>query len=542
MTGVTLTPIIGGRMKYRKFYRLLAAGTAVALLLSVFAFSPTAAEESVKLSRDEGRIGDWVDVEYTGTDPVRFYFSSDKADVGDRIGDQVRAYIMMTVETFAVPDVLDDGGHIEDVHGGEYYVYAALVSKEILAFSAFTVVKGEIQLEAEEGSVGDELRISGEDLRPEQVITVKYDNKTIPIAGGDTVTNTEGRFVCTVVVPDSIMGEHVIAVADESGDKPEAVFTVAPKITLIPAEQEGGKPVELIGAGFLAEYAITLTIDGKRVETDPRYLEADLKGSFNCVFIAPLYDNPATVKVMASDREFNEAEALLMVLGGIRLGPVTTEKSPGHAGMELTVYGTGFAGGAEVTITYSEGEAVIATETAKANADGNVNVIFIVPPSTAGSHAITATDGVTTGTAIFVMESKAPVMPVPRLPEAASTVAGKTRFDWGDVTDPSGISYTLQVASDVDFNNVVVEKENLPVSEYTLADNETLAPAGQKAYYWRVRAVDGASNEGEWSSVGLFYVTSSGTSMAGGVWYILYGLAALVLAGLGFWFYKRRSR
>ena len=82
----------------------------------------------------------------------------------------------------------------------------------------------------------------------------------------------------------------------------------------------------------------------------------------------------------------------------------------------------------------------------------------------------------------------------------------------------------------------------LLLSEYTLTDYEKLAPAGQKAYYWRVRAVDGASNEGEWSSVGLFYVGFSRTTMAGGIWYIFYGLGALVLAGLVFWFYRRRRR
>jgi len=69
-----------------------------------------------------------------------------------------------------------------------------------------------------------------------------------------------------------------------------------------------------------------------------------------------------------------------------------------------------------------------------------------------------------------------------------------------------------------------------------------MAPAGQKAYYWRVKAVDGASNEGGWSTVGLFYVGFSRTAMSGGVWYILYGVIGLVLAGLVFWFYRRRSR
>ncbi|NQT32010.1 MAG: hypothetical protein HQ588_06715 [Deltaproteobacteria bacterium] len=528
-------------MKYRQICRLLAASVVFALLLSVFAVGP-AAGASFNLTPNEAKIGDWVDIKYGGSDPVRFYFSGDKADIGDKINNQVRAYMLITIETFAVPDRLEDGAYEEDVHGGKYYVYAASASKEIVDIATFTVIKGEIWLTPEEGGAGDEVEISGEDLRPNQAITVEYEDDEVDVTGGDIMTDSEGKFTCTVVIPDSLMGEHIIIVADESGDKPEAVFTVKPKITLVPAEQEGGKPVEVIGAGFRAEYAITLTLDGERVDTTPYYIETDLQGSFSCVFAAPLYDSPTTIKVVASDRNVNKAEAQLVVLGGIRLGPVTTTASPGNAGMELTIYGAGFASGATVTITYNEGDTVVATETTTADANGNFTTVFTVPPSVAGSHVIKATDGPTTGTATFIMESEAPPVPLPRLPETAGTAQEKAHFDWGDVTDASGVSYTLQIASDIDFNTLAVDREGIILSEYTLTEDEKLAPAGQKAYYWRVKVVDGASNEGEWSSVGLFYVGFSRTAMSGGVWYIIYGLVALILAGLVFWFYKRRSR
>jgi len=542
LTEVTLKPIIDGRMKYSKTCRLLALSIAIALLLILVVGAVPVAAASIKLDLKEGEIGQWVDIEYTGSETVLFYFSGDKADVGDTINNDVTAYMFITKNTFAVPDRLENGTHQEDVHGGEYYVYAAGANKEIVAIATFTIIGGEIWLEPEEGSVGDEVGISGEGLRPEQAITVEYEDDEVGITGGDIMTDSEGKFTCTVVIPDSVMGEHIIVVADESGDKSEAVFTVEPKITLVPAEQEGGKPVEVIGAGFRAEYAITLTLDGDRVDTTPYYIETDFQGSFSCVFAAPLYDSPATIKVVASDRNINKAEAQLVVAGGIRLNPVTTPTSPGHAGMPLTIYGVGFAAKAAVTITYNDGDEVIATENATADPNGNFTLIFTVPPSVAGSHVIKATVGSTTGTATFIMESKAPPVPLPLLPEIAGTAQEKARFDWGDVTDLSGVSYTLQVAPDAEFNTLAVDREGIILSEYTLTEGEKLAPAGQKAYYWRVQAVDGASNEGKWSSVGLFYVGFSRMAMAGGVWYIVYGLVALVLAGLVFWFYKRRSR
>ena len=542
MTVVMWRPIIEVRMKYSKLCRRLALSIIIALLLAATIGIVPAAAASLTLTPKEGQIGDWVDIENKGSESVRFYFSSDEANIGDKIGNQVRAYMTIIIETFKVPDRLEDGTDKENVHGGEYYVYAASPNKEIVASATFTVIKGEIWLEPEEGSVGDEVEISGEDLRPGEAVTVEYDDDEVDIISGDMMTDSEGKFTCTVVIPDSIVGEHVIIVADESGDKPEAVFTLEPKITLIPPQQEGGKAVEVIGTGFEVEYAITLTLDGNRVDTTPYYIKTDLQGSFNCVFAAPLYDSPTTVKMVASDRNFNKAEAQLTVLGGIRLGPAITPTSPGHAGMDLTVYGVGFASGAEITITYNEGDEVISQATATADTNGNFTTVFIVPSSAAGSHVIKATDGPTTGTATFIMESEAPPVPVIQLPEVAGTAEEEARFDWSDVTDPSGVSYTLQVASDLDFNTLVVEKKDLPTSEYTLTGGEKLEPAGRSAYYWRVKTVDGASNDGGWSPVGLFYVGFSGTAMSGGVWYILYGLIALVLAGLVFWFYKRRSR
>jgi hypothetical protein len=536
-----LEHIIGGKMRYRVFCRLLASGIMIALLLSVFAASP-AAGASLKLTPAEGKVGDWVDISYSGDGTARFYFSSDKADIGDKIGNQVRAYLFITIDTFKVPDRLEDGTHKEDVHGGEYYLYAAGASKEIVAVATFTVIKGEIQLEPEEGSVGDEVGISGEELGPGQAVTIKYGVDKVDIISGDTMTDGDGKFSCTIIIPYSVVGEHTVVVADQSGDRPEAIFTVKPKITLAPAQQGGGKAVEVNGTGFGAEFPIKLTLDSNRVETTPNYIETDLKGSFSCIFAAPLYEHP-TIKVVATDRDLNKAETQLTVLSGIRLGPVITPDSPGNVGMEITIYGVGFASGATVNISYyNGGDEVISQATATADADGNFTTLFTVPPSVAGDHLIEATDGAITTSATFIMESAPPPMPVLNSPGDAGTAQEEARFDWGDVTDPSGVSYTLQVASDIDFTTLLVNKQGLPLSEYTLTSGEKLAPAGQKAYYWRVRAVDGASNEGQWSVVGLFYVGFSRTAMAGGLWYILYGVIALVLASLVFWFYRRRHR
>jgi hypothetical protein len=530
-------------MKGKNIYRLLALSTILALLLSVSATTTQAAGEAIRLYPKEGEIGDWVEIDCRGFEAgklVRFYFSSDEADEGDNIDAQVTAYKRITSGTFSVPNRLTDGSHEEYVHGGDYYVYAVYgANKEIVAVATFTVIKGEIWLDPEEGTVGSEVEISGEDLSQNQKITVTYEGEEVDIISGGSKTDNDGQFTCTVIIPESAIGIHTITVTDVAGSKPEAEFTVNPKITLSPAEQEAGKEVKVSGTGFSVEDAIVVTLDGDRIDTTPAYIETDRCGSFNCSFIAPLHDSYGTRKVEATGRSFDKAEAQLTVLAGIWLSPATSLTSPGHVGMELIVHGVGFIANAMVTITYSEDSGAIDVATATADADGNFMVSFTVPPGIAGSHVITATDGTSTVTSDFTIESQAPPVPMPLLPKVAGTVEAEAYFDWEEVTDPSGVSYTLQVASDADFTAIVLEKEGLPHSEYTVTPEDKLESAEKKACYWRVKAVDGAFNEGKWSPPGLFYVGFSWTSMPGWVWYIFYGLGVLLLVILGFWVRKR---
>jgi len=68
-------------------------------------------------------------------------------------------------------------------------------------------------------------------------------------------------------------------------------------------------------------------------------------------------------------------------------------------------------------------------------------------------------------------------------------------FTWNSLSDPSGLTYTIQVDNDSDFTSPEVNVSGLAENTYTpsaLADEN---------YSWRVRAVDGAGNSGNWSTV-----------------------------------------
>jgi len=403
------------------------------------------------------------------------------------------------------------------------------------------VLGGEISLDIEEGIVGTEVEISGQGLRPNQVITIKYDGNVIAISGGDSQSDNRGDFTCTLIIPESLVGSHTITAVDESGNTPETEFTVTPMININPTEQTTSGEVQISGRGFTKRGTITITLDGEEVITTPLLISTDHYGSFEGSFLVPASSGFGARTVEAIDDSFNEAEAQLDIRGGIMVSPATSPTSPGHAGMELVISGAGFSAGSEVAITYSDNGAELPVATVTAE-DGTFRVEFTVPPGTAGSHDITASDAAGTTTAIFIMESQAPSTPTPLKPDIAGTTGTRAYFDWSDVSDDSGISYTLQVAPASAFNTILLNKAGLEASEYTLTEGEELAPAQQDApYYWRVKAVDGALNESGWTYPRLFYVGFSLSSMPAWALYILGAVVAAVLVMLILWLWKKKT-
>ncbi len=98
--------------------------------------------------------------------------------------------------------------------------------------------------------------------------------------------------------------------------------------------------------------------------------------------------------------------------------------------------------------------------------------------------------------ALCAVDNVAPDKPTLVSPENNTTVSTSTpTFKWTTVTDLSGVTYTLQVDNEDSFASPYVYyktgiTDNQHTSENTLADG---------TYYWRVRAVDGAGNLGEWA-------------------------------------------
>jgi hypothetical protein len=511
----------------------------------------------IVLSLSRGRIGDWISLNGAGLNSgatIYIYFSGNKASVGQYIGQQVTIYqLVRTVSVaadgtlgggvgFQIPSTLTSGKSEDDVHGGDYYFYVtySAAQTQIAIISRFVVLDGEIRLEPAEGTAGAEVKIYGQGLRSNQKITAKYDGEDISITSGDSTTNSTGQFNCVIIVPESISGYHVIAVSDVTGNKPEANFLVRPAITLSPASAIVNQLVEVRGTGFGDMQSLTLTVNGEVLATKPAIVTSNHLGGFTFSFAAPSAAVNTTAKVEVSDEEANQAEAQLTVLplpptpASISLTPATSLASPGYVGMQITIDGTKFQPNTAVEVAYDE-ETVTAVEITS-DSRGSFSTTFIIPPGPAGTHTITAADGTNTASADFIMESSAPLPPTPLLPKVASAAEDVTYFDWKDVADPSGVTYTLQIATDAEFTNIMLEKTGLTASEYDLTPAEQLTAMGQAtAYYCRVRAIDGAGNEGAWTAPVPFYVGLAKPPMANWIKFTLIGLGVVLVGVVAFW-------
>ena len=114
----------------------------------------------------------------------------------------------------------------------------------------------------------------------------------------------------------------------------------------------------------------------------------------------------------------------------------------------------------------------------------------------------------------------------------------KVPFKWSAVSDPSGVTYDLEVSDQSNFSKTLVSRTKLTEIKYTLPEAEAL-PNGE--YYWHVRAVDAAGNTGAWSQTATIKV--GWISLSTIIWIIASVVAlAIVVAVLNRVLRKKKKR
>ncbi len=290
-------------------------------------------------------------------------------------------------------------------------------------------------------------------------------------------------------------------------------FQVAPDLIVTPSTGIPHSTVTIKGTGFPAKNKdINVTFDGK--DTNLGIVTSEL-GSFNVNFTIP--------ETMAGSHQFQAIDENLSfgdVTTNLQVDPVISLQ-PEHPdiGAEVTLIGYGFAARSTVSIKYDD---IVVSNSPTTDDTGNFSEKFNVPESPADNHVITATDRAgnvaTYGLPLKGgLEGTAPSAPTPVSPvdERFGWFGSQTVvFNWTGCNDPSGITYTLEVNRDnISFFPLEPGMRRTKLTEPNYVMN--LEPG---TYYWRVKAIDGAGNESEWSfspypfQVGFF----SGLYLAGG--------------------------
>ena len=397
----------------------------------------------------------------------------------------------------------------------------------------FTIVAS-MDMDPTNGEVGTEVTVSGTGFSGG--VTIKYDDTEIATA----VADANGAFTAVFAVPMSTGGSHIVVASDAAGEK-SATFTFIPSMSMDmdPTNGEVGTEVTVSGTGFSG--AVTIKYDDTGIAT----AVADANGDFTAVFAVPVSTQGSHI-VVASDAAGEKSATFIVIpITVIPIPSMSMSPLSGNVGTELIATGTGFSGA--VTIKYDD----TGIATAVADANGAFTAVFAAPASTGGEHTVTISDSANVMQATFIMESEAPSVPALQLPGAGDEIEADEdadaviSLDWEDVTDPSGVTYTLQIASDADFTTMMLQKEALTNSEYTIDEAEKLEPTEKEApYYWRVKATDDASNESVWSTARSFYVVGvrgGGITLPDWAKYALIVLGVVFVGLLGFWIGRKTA-
>ncbi len=412
------------------------------------------------------------------------------------------------------------------------------------AWAMFTVVPS-VELDKTSGYVDDEVAITGHGFSPDNKATVYFDGKEI----GEGQTSDEGDLTdLSVKVPKSCKGKHEISVGDsknapctDTGEIPanakeqglscvnSAEFLVRQQLSVSPNPAEVDSNVRLIGTGFSASTDVTVYFDDQDIDIAP----ADDHGSFDISFRVPQAGG-GEHKIKCDDGA-NKYYADFTVNAGL-----TCKPSEGSIGQKVTVEGAGFRAGTPITVSYDNQQ----IETITSSAEGAFTFGFDVPPSIHGDHKITVSDGSTVKEAKFIVESDPPPAPTLISPISGARLTTAESFEWEGVTDPSGVKYMFEIGADEQFSTMILTENNISTTQFSLSEEQQnqLRP-GKTPFYWRVKAIDGASNAGQWSDVNSFEVGPSVSAivknMPPWVTYLLVGFLIVLVATF---FYTLGSR
>lgn len=456
---------------------------------TVVAYSTTfTVVPSIIINASSGTVGTPVDITGTGFSSAenKIVVTFDEKSV--KSGITANSSGTWTA-TFSIPDAAN-GNHAVDAYGNS--TEAADVADKTFSVSS------KITVTPNNGGVGTNVTVTGTGFESaENGIFVTYDDEKVRTG---LIANVNGTWNTTFTVPSSTRGSHTIDAEGDTTlaeDVEDKTFTVSPRVTVEPTSGYVGDEMAISGSGFANdESGIRVTYDGKVVKSS---LEANGQGYWSTTVVVPASTNGAHVVNAYGNTTVSDD----VLDGNFTVEPLLTlNPKIGNVEDVISVIGSGFSKKEDVSVTFGDEPLTLGVIT---DNNGNFSTGFEVPPGINGDIIVSATDAKdVTASSTFSIETTPPEVPRIASPKDGGRVGyigdTKVRFDWTDVTDPSGVRYTIQVSEQSNFTEMLVNIDNLSESMYTLTEAESLPPG---SYYWRVKATDRAGNESAWTQPAL---------------------------------------
>ncbi|MBN1366366.1 MAG: IPT/TIG domain-containing protein [Dehalococcoidales bacterium] len=376
---------------------------------------------------------------------------------------------------------------------GSHYVgaYGAVNTADKVGTVTLTIGAG-ISLNKTSGVPGTSITVTGAGFNANETgISVTFDGEP---AASDISANSSGGWTVNFIIPAAASGSHSIQANGTVGTTSSVSFSVAATISIGTAAGAPGSTVTVTGTGFGAnETGISIIFDSITIATG---IIADSSGSWTAeITIPPLASGAHSISASGLVTQSSPTSiSSFNVTAGIVLNPAN-----GYVDSDITVSGYGFAANSDIRLTYDN--TAITLLNATTDASGSMSQQITIPVSAAGSHSIAVTDLLgNTAKASFIIGDTPPAAPVPTSPTDNKTIGlignATPTFKWSAVDDPNGVTYQLQIDTNPEFAYPIINKTGIQANYYTLYSYESL-PLG--TYYWRVKAINNASVESEWS-------------------------------------------
>jgi hypothetical protein len=413
---------------------------------------------------------------------------------------------------------------IPSIAGGPHTLTVQDTAGHVLT-QTFTVTST-MSINPTSGPVDTSVTVTGAGFLASKPISITYDSASVNTGPVTFTSDSKGSFSTTFKIPAGASGVHVIKASDGTNSG-TANFTTSLTAGINVTSGPVGTSVTANGTGFKGNTAVTIIYNGIQNAT----ATTDGKGNLATTFTIKPTPTGSHVLVLTDGTNTKSFD--------FTVSPTATiDSAKGNIGSSINVSGSGYGATQAVTVKYDNSQIA----TSSTDAAGTFTIAFKAPVSKGGAHTITVSDGTNTKTFDYAIDSTPPSVPALSLPANDTRGDKVPTLSWQDVTDANGgIVYNLQLSKDVGFNTILLEKDGLTSSTYTLSVSETLKPASKKApYYWRVKAIDAASSESAWSTPSSFFL---GFVMPNWGYYAIGGVVAVILAVGGFllgsWFGRK---